>query len=42
MPQASSIVYIALIGGAGFNVGAPQQAGISELVLRAGNGNPKG
>ncbi|EMF1654513.1 TPA: prophage tail fiber N-terminal domain-containing protein [Shigella flexneri] len=42
MPQASSIVYIALIGGAGFNVGAPQQAGISELVLRAGNGNSKG
>ncbi len=42
MPQNSSIVYIALIGGAGFNVGSPQQAGISELVLRAGNGMPKG
>ena len=42
MPQASSVVYISLIGGAGFNVGAPHQAGISELVLRAGNGNPKG
>ncbi|HAY7122426.1 TPA: phage tail protein [Shigella flexneri] len=42
MPQASSIVYIALIGGAGYNVVSPQQAGISELVLRAGNGNPKG
>lgn len=42
MPQASSVVYISLIGGAGFNVGSPQQAGISELVLRAGNGNPKG
>ncbi|EEZ9845996.1 phage tail protein, partial [Escherichia coli O119] len=42
MPQASSVVYISLIGGAGFNVGAPQQAGISELVLRAGNGYPKG
>ncbi|ENY6994531.1 prophage tail fiber N-terminal domain-containing protein, partial [Escherichia coli] len=42
MPQASSIVYITLIGGAGYNVGSPQQAGISELVLRAGNGNPKG
>ncbi|KAA0613944.1 phage tail protein [Escherichia coli] len=42
MPQASSIVYIALIGGAGYNVGSPRQAGISELVLRAGNGNPKG
>ncbi|EKQ3472571.1 tail fiber protein [Escherichia coli] len=42
MPQASSIVYIALIGGAGYNVGSPHQAGIAELVLRAGNGNPKG
>ncbi|WP_250953554.1 tail fiber protein [Escherichia coli] len=42
MPQASSVVYISLIGGAGYNVGFPQQAGISELVLRAGNGNPKG
>ncbi|ENB2941823.1 tail fiber protein, partial [Escherichia coli] len=42
MPQASSVVSITLIGGAGFNVGSPQQAGISELVLRAGNGNPKG
>ncbi|HCT6114361.1 phage tail protein [Escherichia coli] len=42
MPQASSIVYIALIGGAGYNVSSPHQAGISELVLRAGNGNPKG
>ncbi|EPU9935908.1 phage tail protein [Escherichia coli] len=41
MPQASSVVYISLIGGAGYNVGSPQQAGISELVLRAGNGNPK-
>ncbi|WP_405074598.1 phage tail protein, partial [Escherichia coli] len=42
MPQANSIVYIALIGGAGYDVGSPHQAGISELVLRAGNGNPKG
>ncbi|EMM1025530.1 tail fiber protein [Escherichia coli] len=42
MPQASSVVSITLIGGAGYNVRSPQQAGISELVLRAGNGNPKG
>ncbi|HAG8617191.1 TPA: hypothetical protein F6U24_15640 [Escherichia coli] len=42
MPQASSVVYISLIGGAGYNVNFPMQAGISELVLRAGNGNPKG
>ncbi|HBB1454078.1 TPA: phage tail protein [Escherichia coli] len=42
MPQASSVIYISLIGGAGYNVGSSHQAGISELVLRAGNGNPKG
>ncbi|HCN3351411.1 TPA: tail fiber protein [Escherichia coli] len=42
MPQASSVVSITLIGGAGYNVGSSQQAGISEIVLRAGNGNPKG
>ncbi|EFC3036429.1 tail fiber protein [Escherichia coli] len=42
MPQASSVVYISLIGGAGYNVNSPMQAGISELVLRAGNRNPKG
>ncbi len=42
MPQASSVVYISLIGGAGYNVGSPHQAGISELVLRAGDANPKG
>ncbi|HCA4499814.1 tail fiber protein [Escherichia coli] len=42
MPQASSVVYISLIGGAGYNVNSPMQAGISELVLRAGNGNQKG
>lgn len=36
MPQASSVVYISLIGGAGYNVNSPMQAGISELVLRAG------
>ncbi|MCV5198051.1 phage tail protein, partial [Escherichia coli] len=32
MPQASSVVYISLIGGAGYNVNSPMQAGISELV----------
>ncbi|MEW1625743.1 hypothetical protein AB0W36_24605, partial [Escherichia coli] len=42
MPQSSSVVYISLIGGAGYNVNSPMQAGISELVLRAGNGSPKG
>ncbi|HBM9196760.1 TPA: tail fiber protein [Escherichia coli] len=42
MPQSSSVVYISLIGGSGYNVNSPMQAGISELVLRAGNGNQKG
>ncbi|MEY8926083.1 hypothetical protein AB9G80_24630 [Escherichia coli] len=42
MPQSSSVVYISLIGGSGYNVNSPMLAGISELVLRAGNGNPKG
>ncbi|EPQ5674022.1 beta strand repeat-containing protein, partial [Escherichia coli] len=42
MPQSSSVVYISLICGSGYNVNSPMQAGISELVLRAGNGNPKG
>ncbi len=42
MPQASSVVYISLIGSSGYNVNSPMQAGISELVLRAGNGSPKG
>ncbi|HBA5508506.1 TPA: hypothetical protein J4O50_001507 [Escherichia coli] len=42
MPQSSSVVYISLIGSSGYNVNSPMQAGISELVLRAGNGNPKG
>ncbi|WP_442898595.1 phage tail protein [Escherichia sp. L584-2-1] len=42
MPQSSSVVYISLIGGAGYNVYSPMLAGISELVLRAGNRNPKG
>ncbi|MDJ4950761.1 phage holin family protein, partial [Salmonella enterica] len=42
MPQATSTAVIKLYGGAGFNVGAFEQAAISELVLRAGNGSPVG
>ncbi|STK06118.1 tail fiber protein [Escherichia coli] len=42
MPQASSVVYISLIGGAGYNVGSPQQAGISELVLPCRKWKSKG
>lgn len=42
MPQATSTAVIKLYGGSGFNVGSFEQAAISELVLRAGNGLPAG
>ncbi|EDQ9771186.1 hypothetical protein QG25_002772 [Salmonella enterica subsp. salamae] len=42
MPQDTSTAVIKLYGGAGFNAGSPEQAAISELVLRAGNGSPVG
>ncbi|HHP3382902.1 TPA: phage tail protein [Salmonella enterica subsp. enterica serovar Muenchen] len=42
MPQATSTAVIKLYGGAGFNAGSPEQAAISELILRAGNGSPAG
>ncbi|EKH9632845.1 tail fiber protein [Salmonella enterica] len=42
MPQYTSTAVIKLYGGSGFNVGSFEQAAISELVLRAGNGGPTG
>ncbi|MEX8624483.1 phage tail protein [Salmonella enterica] len=42
MPQATSTAVIKLYGGAGYNVDSFEQAAISELVLRAGNGSPVG
>ncbi|HIA1927463.1 TPA: phage tail protein [Salmonella enterica] len=42
MPQTTSTAVIKLYGGSGYNVGSFEQAAISELVLRAGNGNPTG
>ncbi|HGE9808955.1 TPA: phage tail protein [Salmonella enterica subsp. enterica serovar Panama] len=42
MPQETSTAVIKLYGGSGFNVGSFEQAAISELVLRAGNGSPVG
>ncbi|ECR7818317.1 phage tail protein [Salmonella enterica] len=42
MPQATSTAVIKLYGGSGVNVGMFDQAAISELVLRSGNGNPTG
>lgn len=42
MPQAQFRgLHNLIVGGAGYNVITPQQAGISELVLRAGNGIQK-
>ncbi|ECF2920260.1 phage tail protein [Salmonella enterica subsp. enterica serovar Enteritidis] len=42
MPQATSTAVIKLYGGSGYNIGSFEQAAISELVLRAGNGSPVG
>ncbi|EAY0817716.1 prophage tail fiber N-terminal domain-containing protein [Salmonella enterica] len=42
MPQTTSTAVIKLYGGSGYNVGSFEQAAISELVLRAGNGSPVG
>ncbi|HFJ4591489.1 TPA: phage tail protein, partial [Salmonella enterica] len=42
MPQSTSTAVIKLYGGSGYNVGLFEQAAISELVLRAGNGSPAG
>ncbi|EDQ7873492.1 phage tail protein [Salmonella enterica subsp. enterica serovar Braenderup] len=42
MPQSTSTAVIKLYGGSGYNVGSFEQAAISELVLRSGNGSPLG
>lgn len=42
MPQSTSTAVIKLYGGSGYNVGSFEQAAISELVLRAGNGSQVG
>ena len=42
MPQGTSTAVIELFGGAGFNYGIVDQACKTEIVLRAGNGSPKG
>ncbi|HBN4425677.1 TPA: hypothetical protein L2O37_003982 [Escherichia coli O25b:H4-ST131] len=42
MPQATSTAVIELFGGAGFNFGSVDQACKTEIVLRTGNGDPKG
>lgn len=42
MPQGTATAVIELFGGSGFNYGATDQACKTEIVLRTGNGNPKG
>lgn len=42
MPQGTATAVIELFGGAGFNYGMSDQACKTEIVLRTGNGNPKG
>ena len=41
MPQSTSTARFKIIGGNGYNANAPEQASVSEIVLRTGNNNPK-
>ena len=42
MPQGTSTAVIEWFGGSGFNYNKPDQACKTEIVIRAGNGKPKG
>ncbi|EFW7315857.1 phage tail protein [Shigella sonnei] len=42
MPQGTSTAVIEWFGGSGFNYNTPDQACKTEIVIRAGNGRPKG
>lgn len=42
MPQGTSTAVIEWFGGSGFNYNTPDQACKTEIVIRAGNGKPKG
>lgn len=42
IPQSTGTASFKIIGGNGFNANSPEQATITEIVLRTGNGNPKG
>lgn len=42
MPQSTSTAVIELFGGSGFNYNTPGQACKTEIVIRTGNGKPKG
>ncbi|EIN4798209.1 tail fiber domain-containing protein [Shigella sonnei] len=42
IPQAGRSCYLRIHGGNGYNVNSPDQCDIVEIVVRSGNGNPKG
>lgn len=42
MPQSVSTAQFKIIGGNGYNANSPEQATITEVVLRTSNNNPKG
>lgn len=42
IPQQGRMAFIRIYGGNGYNVNSPSQADLVEIVIRGGNGNPKG
>ncbi|HAN4682367.1 TPA: tail fiber domain-containing protein [Escherichia coli] len=42
IPQVGRGFFIRIFGGNGYNVNSPDQCDIVEIVIRSGNGNPKG
>lgn len=42
IPQQGKMAFIRIYGGNGYNVNSPSQADLVEIVIRGGNGNPKG
>ncbi|HGX9331570.1 TPA: tail fiber domain-containing protein [Escherichia coli] len=42
IPQGGRGFFIRIFGGNGYNVNSPEQCDIVEIVIRSGNGNPKG
>lgn len=42
IPQQGRMVFIRIYGGNGYNVNSPSQVDFVEIVIRGGNGNPKG
>ncbi|HGT5566987.1 TPA: tail fiber domain-containing protein [Escherichia coli] len=42
IPQGGRGFFIRIFGGNGYNVNSPDQCDIVEIVIRSGNGNPKG